>query len=580
MPPKSRLKQPKEIPQRGVKRPATPPPIHSPPKKIKIDPEILERSPPLVSLATKRQRSRATHKKPVLPTIPEETELEDERNGAESQVDTADSTGDDTVDSRPSDDDRMDVDLTLTGIYSSALVDTCVQQHRRLTDFMTAIMRHREARGSPEIGTVEDEHVYLCSSERAEEDNSIPWDESGEDDSNGSVAGELSADAKRTLLEQLMRDNPELVQRMMGKHGNRYPFLYLRFPSADHAESSASGAIEDIVSVDDSDVADDAGVVVPAKAKSTLATAAVQRTLRMRGDPLDGTVSILNSSLWPPVLRKMYMQLTPPPRRVTFSGRTDDAEPYTPSFQRWTACTHHLEFFKRLLDFKSNTSYFNLARGSGSELVVVDTNNDTKPLRYLAREGSSTPALFTSLMEVLQCNLVRPVKLERKNQDGWLDKKAIVANWFSQEFDLNICNLGEPLDTFNVVIPCWPNREDLCGLTFQTRLSNAGGPISKRSARSSLHVPGAAAQNLSKVPIQLYANQSVPVINCTVDEFDLSAPFSELKRLPSMQQDPPKGSIGVVFYTISDTGLGKPLEFNVQGFALLATSPEGSTTGN
>lgn len=66
----------------------------------------------------------------------------------------------------------------------------------------------------------------------------------------------------------------------------------------------------------------------------------------------------------------------------------------------------------------------------------------------------------------------------------------------------------------------------------------------------------------------------VPLIDATVDGFDLSEPFSEIKSRPNMDEEAPAGSCGVIFYTISDEGSHDKIELNVQAFALLAAAPE------
>lgn len=62
----------------------------------------------------------------------------------------------------------------------------------------------------------------------------------------------------------------------------------------------------------------------------------------------------------------------------------------------------------------------------------------------------------------------------------------------------------------------------------------------------------------------------VPVIDSTVDGFDLSAPFADVTRRPPMQHEPPPESVGVVFYTVTDQGSEHTIDFNVQAFAWVA----------
>ena len=70
----------------------------------------------------------------------------------------------------------------------------------------------------------------------------------------------------------------------------------------------------------------------------------------------------------------------------------------------------------------------------------------------------------------------------------------------------------------------------------------------------------------------------VPLFDASVDGFDIGSPFSEIRNLPSMQAEAPSGSIGAVFYTVSDTGSFTPIDFNVQAFGYIATLPESTSS--
>ena len=51
----------------------------------------------------------------------------------------------------------------------------------------------------------------------------------------------------------------------------------------------------------------------------------------------------------------------------------------------------------------------------------------------------------------------------------------------------------------------------------------------------------------------------------------LDLPFRELMSSAVMKKEIPDESLGLIFYTISDEGGDMTINFNVQGFALLAT---------
>lgn len=125
----------------------------------------------------------------------------------------------------------------------------------------------------------------------------------------------------------------------------------------------------------------------------------------------------------------------------------------------------------QVLSFSSNAHYVNLSRARWSDFEVVDTQSAGRPLRFLARKRSKAPVLCMSLVQVVKSTLLRSAQVPRKNGEGWLDKKTLVANLFAQELELMICTLGCAYGANLIILPSWTSNDATRGLTFQTRLS-------------------------------------------------------------------------------------------------------------
>lgn len=108
--------------------------------------------------------------------------------------------------------------------------------------------------------------------------------------------------------------------------------------------------------------------------------------------------------------------------------------------------------------------------------------------------------------------------------------------------------------------------------------------------RSALYVVDEVPSVSKNQPLQLRADQTgawrvrsrlvadgsltVPLLNASAVGLDLNKPFSELSNLPSMYAEAPRGSLGVVFYTVCEyAGFKGTLDFNLHGFVMLAAAP-------
>lgn len=132
-------------------------------------------------------------------------------------------------------------------------------------------------------------------------------------------------------------------------------------------------------------------------------------------------------------------------------------------------------FLRRLLDFKGNMLFVNVARTPLSSLTIATVKDSRlgSCRRFVALARSQRPAMFLSLVHVVSCNLLQtsPVVLEGSDfRKRTLFTKALVANFFRQELELVVCNLGCLFDIETVVLPAWGNGGDDQGISFQTAL--------------------------------------------------------------------------------------------------------------
>ena len=102
-------------------------------------------------------------------------------------------------------------------------------------------------------------------------------------------------------------------------------------------------------------------------------------------------------------------------------------------------------------------------------------------MRYWKRGKSNNPALFISLVQVVECQIYEGIRAQNKN-GIWQDRKSLTANFLpSQELGLACATLGAVYDSDVVTIPSWvasgDDREH--GLSFQTKPSAVKGSFNE-----------------------------------------------------------------------------------------------------
>ncbi|KZW03474.1 hypothetical protein EXIGLDRAFT_695894 [Exidia glandulosa HHB12029] len=233
----------------------------------------------------------------------------------------------------------------------------------------------------------------------------------------------------------------------------------------------------------------------------------------------DGVNTCLDSSLWAPALRTMYRELNPPPCVAEYVGRGTDCWLDPPMFTKWSK-SEHQQTLLDVLKFKGNAHYANLSRASPSEFEFMDTHNSSRPLRVMSRKGTRVPAL---------CSRATSYSLH-----NWRVKAETVA-------------------------------------------PDSTSTAKKRGLYSNAMPTGDGA-----VSAQLFADQTIPVIDARSKDIDLDLkkPFSSIARQTCMKEEVPAGSLGVVFYTVTDGGSPHNIDFNIQAFVLLATSSTPDADGD
>ncbi|EJD37252.1 hypothetical protein AURDEDRAFT_173649 [Auricularia subglabra TFB-10046 SS5] len=292
----------------------------------------------------------------------------------------------------------------------------------------------------------------------------------------------------------------------------------------------------------------------------------------------DGKHSCLNAALWTPGLRTMYRTLVPPPRVVKYTGMADDAFVTAADFAPWRP--HRLSGnMMHILQFVSNEHYVNVARVSHDAVDVFDTENFQYPMRFFARRGANQPALFVCLVEVRQSNLLNARSLRDGSE---FEKRSIVATCFSQELDLVVSNIGSIEKADNIALPSWHTKNNMRGFSFQTRpsLIKSGSAVTARGSPSKRGNYTPSTRSAQKILPLLPANVrthglTVPVIDASERGFNVATSFADIRGMSDMDSEPPAGSVGVAFFTITDGGSpAEKIEFNVHAFAMLAKSPD------
>ncbi|EJD38108.1 hypothetical protein AURDEDRAFT_172867 [Auricularia subglabra TFB-10046 SS5] len=284
----------------------------------------------------------------------------------------------------------------------------------------------------------------------------------------------------------------------------------------------------------------------------------------------DGTKNCLDHDLWAPVLAGMYRKIRPPPRLVHYLTRGNPKGVQAASFLKWSK-HERLGFMKDVLGMACTNQYVNISRMPYRNMRVETGGSVSYPLNYLTRRGTAEPALFVSLVEIKKCSLLSPDRIKRRDGSGYLEKKGIIANLFQQEFELMICNLGCIYNVDSITLPSWSTKAEELGLTFHTKVTACQDDdvVYASPSKPGLFDPSPASSK-TRFPVQLVGAHRVPMFDASVDGFDIHQPFADLKELPNMEQEATPGSVGVVFYTISDAGGPSRIEFNIHGFALVA----------
>ena len=63
---------------------------------------------------------------------------------------------------------------------------------------------------------------------------------------------------------------------------------------------------------------------------------------------------------------------------------------------------------------------------------------------------------------------------------------------------------------------------------------------------------------------------TVPIVDARAKGFDLNTKFADLRTYPAFKVDVRAGSIGIVFYTVTDEGNHLKINFNIHAFVVLA----------
>ncbi|KZV94296.1 hypothetical protein EXIGLDRAFT_767252 [Exidia glandulosa HHB12029] len=291
---------------------------------------------------------------------------------------------------------------------------------------------------------------------------------------------------------------------------------------------------------------------------------------------LEGSV---DSSLWDRSLRDMYMEYyaKAPQVNVGYGGHAQQ-QLDGPRFDEWVHLKTMVPFLRKVLKFDNNPFYINPSRASPLLFDIYDPS-DSGPYRndqYLSLRYTTNPAVCISLVQVRLSRLYTPEAfLKYGTTDQYYDKKTIVANMFPQEQNFWNSNIGAVFDVPNIVLPIWPIKDTPMALSFQTRptkkmnVPTSWGGSGKRGGNYKEHLTPSAKKTQGAV--SLWANTTIPLFDGRKHILDLSKPLYDL-GLPALDFEPPRESLGVIFYTIVESRKLIPeISLNVMGFVLLAT---------